>query len=73
MAFKPTSATTVFVAKPSEMTYADAMRGLRMWLDYKKVQPAAFKITTDGRIGFEIGFATERDAQVFELFDWPRY
>lgn len=58
MALKSTAATTVFVVKPFDMSYADAMRGLRMWFDYKKIQPNGFKIGTDGRIGFEIVFST---------------
>lgn len=63
---------TIFVPKPSNMTYADAMSRLRMWLDHKKVQPAGFKITAGGHVGFEISFSSERDAQALELFDWPR-
>ena len=55
------------------MTYAEAMNRLRMWLDYKKVEAAGFKISAGGRIGFEISFSSERDAQAFELFDWPRH
>jgi hypothetical protein len=65
-------ALTVFVPKPSDVTYADAMGRLRMWLDYKKVQPVGFRITAGGEVGFEISFSSERDAQAFELFDWPR-
>src|SRR5215469_2410722 len=71
MAFRPLAPTTVFVAKPFEVSYADAMRGLRIWLDYKKLQPTSFRITTEGRIGFEISFSTERDVADFGPFAWP--
>ena len=63
-------AISTFVPKPSGLGYAEAMSQLRMWLDTRKVQPADFKITAGGRIGFEIGFSSERDAQLFELFEW---
>ena len=62
---------TVFLAKPLQLSYSDAMRGLRIWLDYKKLQPTSFRITTEGRIGFEIGFSTERDVAAFGPFAWP--
>jgi hypothetical protein len=62
---------TVFLAKPLRMSYSDAMRGLRIWLEYKKLQPASFRITTEGRIGFEIDFSTERDVAAFGPFAWP--
>ena len=70
MALKAGAANTVFIAKPSDMTYTDAMTHLRAWLDYRKVQPCGFKITAGNQIGFEISFSSERDAQAFELFDW---
>ena len=74
MAFRPIVApTTVFVAKPFEISYADAMRGLRVWLDHKKIQPAAFKVATGGKIGFEITFSTEQEALVFSRFEWLAY
>ena len=70
LAFTPVVTKAVFVAKPVEMRYADAMLGLRVWLDHEKIQPADFKLCTGGRIGFEIIFSTEQDAQVFERFEW---
>ena len=70
MAFSPIAPTTVFVAKPFEISYADAMRGLRTWLDHKKLQPAGFKVAGDGKIGFEITFSTEQDALAFRGFEW---
>lgn len=60
----------VFVAKPSHLTYAEAMNRLRMWLDYKRIEPVGFRITANGPIGFDISFASERDAAAFELFSW---
>jgi hypothetical protein len=72
MALKTLSACTVFVPKPPHMSYSDAMSRLHLWLDYKKIQLVSFKITTGGRVGFELMFASERDAAEFHLFDWPR-
>ena len=59
MKFKPVFPITVFVAKPFEINYADSMRGLRVWLDHKKIKPATFKVAGEERIGFEITFSTE--------------
>jgi len=70
MTFGPIAPTTVFVAKPFEISYADAMRGLRVWLDHKKIQPATFKVASDGKIGFEITFSTEQEALAFTRFKW---
>ena len=70
VAIKTRTANAVFIPKPPHLTCGDAMSQMRMWLDYRKVQPCTFKITADGRIGFELSFANERDAQAFELFDW---
>jgi hypothetical protein len=63
---------TVFVPKPLSMPYAEAMGRLRRWLDHRKLESTGFKITTDGRIGFEVCFSSERDAAEFQLFDWER-
>jgi hypothetical protein len=60
--------STVFVPKPLNMGYGDAMNRLRRWLDYKKLESTGFKITTDGRIGFEISFSSEHEATEFQLF-----
>jgi hypothetical protein len=70
LAFTPIDPTTVFVAKPPELSYGVAMRRLRTWLDHNKIQPAVFKIVTDVPIGFEITFATEQDALAFRHFEW---
>jgi hypothetical protein len=63
---------TVFVPKPLSMPYAEAMGRLHRWLDRRKLQATGFKITTDGRIGFEVCFSSEREAMEFQLFDWER-
>jgi len=66
------SPLTVFLAKPPSMPYGEAMNRVRIWLDYKKIEHAAFKLAPSGRIGFEIGFCTEHDATVFKSgFSWP--
>jgi hypothetical protein len=70
MVVRPIAPNTVFVAKPFEISYADAMRGLRVWLDHKKLQPATFKVASTGKIGFEITFLTEQDALAFGSFEW---
>jgi hypothetical protein len=62
----------VFVPKPLSMPYAEAMGRLRQWLDHRKLQTTGFKVTIDGRIGFEISFSSERDAAELQLFDWER-
>lgn len=75
IAFTAIASNTVFVAKPFEMSYADAMRCLRTWLDHEKIQPAGFKIATEAtetRIGFEITFSTEQEALAFRRFKWFR-
>jgi hypothetical protein len=63
---------TVFVPKPLSMPYAEAMGRLRQWLDRRKLQTNGFKITTDGRIGFEVCFSSEREAMEFQLFSWEQ-
>jgi hypothetical protein len=72
MPFRPSAPITVFVAKPFEVSYADAMRGLRVWLDHKKIQPAAFKVANEGKTGFELTFSTEQEALAFRRFKWLR-
>lgn len=67
----PIVPNTLFVAKPLEMSFADAMLGQRTWLDHKKIQPAGFKRVTGERIRFEITFLTERDALAFKSLMAP--
>ena len=73
MAFLPIAPNTVFVAKPLEISYADAMRGLRVWLDHQKIQTAGFRIVSGSGNGFEIIFSNERDALALRGFEWFRY
>jgi hypothetical protein len=58
---------TVFVSKPLNMGYNDAMSRLRQWLDSKRLESTGFKITAEGPIGFEISFSSEHDAAEFQL------
>jgi hypothetical protein len=62
----------VFVPKPLSIPYKEAMSRLRIWLDHRKLEPTCFTITTDGRIGFEVSFSSERDAAELRLFDWEK-
>jgi hypothetical protein len=71
MAFGATS-FTVFVPKPSTLSFGDAMSGMRAWLDHQKIQPRSFKLAADfTRIGFEISFQNETHAEAFGEFRWP--
>ena len=66
------AARTVFLPKPLDLTYGDAMSCLRNWLDDRRMQACGFRITAEGRIDFEISFSQELDATRFETFTWPR-
>ena len=61
----------VFVSKPPHISYGTGMNWLRIWLDRRKLHPADFKVMAGDRVGFEITFASERDAARFEAFRWP--
>jgi hypothetical protein len=63
---------TVFVSKPFSMPYAEAMGRLHQWLDRRKLQATSFKITTEGPIGFDVCFSSEREAIELHLFDWEK-
>ena len=64
--------TTVFLPKPEHISYGEAMSRVRMWLDYRKVQTSTFKLSPDGRNGFEITFQSEDGASLFlSEFTWP--
>jgi hypothetical protein len=65
------SPLTLFVAKPADVPYGEAMNRIRMWLDHQKMQLAHFKLAPMGRVGFEIGFHSDHDATQFESgFEW---
>ncbi len=62
---------TVFMPKPSSLSVADGMVHLRIWLAPRKIQPTAFRLAADSRIGFEISFRSETEATAFDGFIWP--
>jgi hypothetical protein len=63
---------TVFLSKPEQISYGEAMSRVRMWLDSRKVQTSVFKLAPDGRMGFELTFQSEDDATRFRSeFNWP--
>jgi outer membrane lipoprotein-sorting protein len=66
------SPRAVFISKPAEVSFAEAMSRLRMWLDNRKVQPTSFRLTTAGQEhGFEISFEHAHEAAVFDAsFAW---
>jgi hypothetical protein len=65
------SPLTVFVPKPSGLSYAKAMGQIRIWLDHKNMQPRSFKLAADfSRIGFEVSFQRDADLEAFDGFVW---
>ena len=65
------SPNAVFIEKPAEVSFAEAMSRLRMWLDNKKVQPSGFRFRPTEQEGFEISFQSEHDAAAFDAdFAW---
>jgi hypothetical protein len=67
-----TSPFTVFVPKPTGISYGEAMSRLRVWLDSQKMQPTLFRLAPLGRVGFEIAFRSHEDAARFRGgFGWP--
>ena len=57
-------ALSVRVPKPVDLTFAELMNRLRMWLDYRKIQPASFRTFDD--LSVEISFRSEDDASAFK-------
>lgn len=42
------------------------MREFRYWFDHRKIQPTLFQpVFREGRTGFEVGFRTEDEAELF--------
>ena len=65
------SPCAVFIPKPAEVSFAEAMSRLRMWLDNKKVQTSGFRLRQTAEEGFEISFQSEHDAAAFDAdFAW---
>jgi hypothetical protein len=61
---------TVYIEKPSHVSYGEAMGQIRSWLDYRKVETSGFKFA-DGRTGFEITFSSPDGAARFQdEFAW---
>jgi hypothetical protein len=57
----------VRVERPQK-TFGEAMNEIRSWLDSHKIQPAVFNsdINTAGAVTFEIKFARDDEARLFE-------
>ena len=61
---------TVYIEKPSHVSYGEAMGQVRSWLDYRKVETSGFKFADD-RTGFEITFSSPDGAARFQgEFAW---
>jgi len=61
----------IFLPKPSEVSFAEAMSRLRLWFDHKKIQPTAFHLHRGDKVGFQISFRSETDATAFDVgFAW---
>jgi hypothetical protein len=59
---------SVFVPKPSHLTLTEAMAWLGKWMDDKRLKPATFKVSGNGRGGFEIRFWSDLDAIEFAAY-----
>lgn len=66
------SSCAVFLSKPSDISFAEAMSRLRMWFDNKKIQPSTFRLRPAGEeTGFEISFQHAHEAAAFDVgFGW---
>ena len=58
----------VFIPKPTNLSIGEAMSQILLWLDSQELQPISFKFTTDGRLGFDIGFRSKAEAAAAEAF-----
>jgi hypothetical protein len=64
------SSSDIDLPIPSEVSFVEAMKRLRMWFDSKKIQPRTFRLKDDGAV-FAISFETEADASIFNAgFEW---
>lgn len=71
MAF-PSAPLTVFVPKPSSLSFGEAMSRVRIWLDHRKIHPSGFRLAANfDRIGLEISFRNETEVTAFREFVWP--
>ena len=56
----------VQIEPPVGMPFGKTMHEIRSWLDYHKIHPADFKpYTSQAGFGFEIGFRSEGEAELF--------
>jgi hypothetical protein len=58
---------TTFVRQTPGTRLGELMNDVRSWLDSNKIESAGFKPISDSpRIGFEIGFGTQHEADRFQ-------
>jgi hypothetical protein len=62
-----------FVSKPMWLSFGDGSKQIRLWLDGRQITPVSFKLAPEGRIGFEISFRSETDAEAFGEFWWNMF
>ena len=64
----------VRIEKSPESSFGAIMNDIRAWLDHRKIEPTSFKpvAKADRGVGFEIGFNTEDEAELFERNFSPR-
>ncbi len=56
----------IWVEQPFGSTLAETMTEIRAWLDHRKIQTTSFQpVSQDGGVGFQIGFKTEDEAELF--------
>jgi hypothetical protein len=67
------ASTRVFIPKPTNLSIAEAMSQILLWLNSQELQPISFKFATDGRLGFDIGFRSEAEAVAAEAFHWRSF
>jgi len=57
---------TVTVRQPTGISLTQTMGAIRTWLDIEGIEPVAFQpVAMGSRIGFELRFASEDDADLF--------
>ena len=56
----------IYVERPFGSTLAETMTEIRAWLDHRKIQTTSFQpVSENGGVGFEIGFKSEDEAELF--------
>jgi hypothetical protein len=58
----------VRIEKKPERSFGEIMNAIRTWLDHRKIEPISFEpvAKADRGVGFEIGFASEDEAHLFD-------